>query len=129
MEKPNLDILTITQEKKHIEEYLSSQYMKDLINEARELYDYVLIDSAPAGYLNDSIILNHYIDTTLLIVKQDRANCKSINNTIYRLMNVKNNLMGCVYISSILDFTKQKLNNGYRYGYDRYYSKGRRMDR
>lgn len=129
LEKPNLDILTITQEKKHIEEYLSSQYMKDLINEARELYDYVLIDSAPAGYLNDSIILNHYIDTTLLIVKQDRANFKSINNTIYRLMNVKNNLMGCVYVSSILDFTKQKLNNGYRYGYERYYGKGRRMDR
>ncbi len=129
LEKPGMDLLTITQEKQCIEEYLSSQYMKDIIEEASEVYDYVLIDSAPAGYLNDSIILNQYVDTTLLVIKQDCAGCKAINDTIYRLMNVKNNLLGCVYIASIFDFTKQKLNNEYRYGYDRYYSKGRRMER
>ena len=109
----------------HAEELAHSEKMNDMIQNARNIYDYVIIDSSPARYLNDPAVMNEMVDASLLVIKQDNATAQVINETIARITNVKNNLIGCIYNASIYDIVKQQKVYGYRYGYYRYHRKER----
>lgn len=120
LEKYRLDLIIANQELEYSEKYIQSEKMKKLIEEASKIYDYVIVDSSPARYLNEPIIINEYIDASLLVIKQDEASIKVVNETIHRLNNSNNNVIGCIYNASIIDLIRQQKIYGYRYGYNRY---------
>lgn len=120
IQKQDLFVMCAMQDLNRAEEYAQGQRMKALIEAAREEFDFVIIDSSPAYDINEPIILNEMVDASLLVVKQDVALASFINETIYRLVNVKNNLIGCVYNASFIDVAKAQKTYGYRYGYNRY---------
>ena len=124
--KNHVDVLLADKDLPHAEEYCDHERMETLLNEAKKEYDYVLIDSSPAGYLNDAIKLNRYCDCSLLIVKQNVATYNQINNTISRLSTIKSNLLGVVYNASIYQFKNRSVMSNHRNGYDRYYDRNRR---
>ena len=66
-------------------EIMLSPKIKDLIDELRAQYDYVLIDSAPVGKVADAYSLQPYIDTTIFIVRQNYTRKSDLDtlNTIY----------------------------------------------
>ena len=121
-----IDVLITKKDLDHAEKYCEDLKMMNVITEARKVYDYVLIDSSPAGYLNDAIKLNKHCDCSLLITKQNTATFNQINNTIVRLTAIKNNLLGIVYNASILKLRNQTTGMSDRYGYNRYYDRNRR---
>lgn len=51
-------------------ELLLSNRMKLLFDYLRQNYDYVVVDSAPAGLVSDAFILQEYADITLYIIRQ-----------------------------------------------------------
>lgn len=51
-------------------ELLLSNRMKQLFEYLRNNYDYVVVDSAPAGLVSDAFILQDYVDVTLYIIRQ-----------------------------------------------------------
>lgn len=51
-------------------ELLLSNRMKLLFEHLRQNYDYVVVDSAPAGLVSDAFILQEYADITLYIIRQ-----------------------------------------------------------
>ncbi len=51
-------------------ELLLSGRMKLLFEHLRQQYDYVIVDSAPAGLVSDAFILQEYVDVTLYIIRQ-----------------------------------------------------------
>lgn len=116
----SLQILCAKKDIEHAEELAHSKKMNDMIQRARNIYDYVIVDSSPARYLNDPAVMNEMVDASLLVIKQDNATAQVINETIARITNVKNNLIGCIYNASIYDIVKQQKVYGYRYGYNRY---------
>lgn len=116
----SLDILCAQKDIEHAEEFMHSPRLSEMIQKARDIYDYVIIDSSPARYLNDPSVINELVDASLLVIKQDNATVEVINETIGRITNVKNNLIGCIYNASILDIVKQHKVYGYHYGYNRY---------
>ena len=76
------------------------------------------MDVNPAA--NEPLIINEWVDASLLVVKQNEATLPLINETITRIVQSRNNLIGCIYNSSVADISKNQKIYGYRYGYNRY---------
>lgn len=126
VKKSNIDVIFTKKDLEKAESYCSHEKMQLLLEEAKKDYDFILVDSAPAGYLSDTIKLNNYCDCSLLVIKQNVVTFNQINNTIHRLTTIKNNLLGVVYNASIYQFRGQRGMSKSHYDYNRYYDRKRR---
>lgn len=98
-------------------EMLLSLEMKHLIHQLREKMDYVIIDTPPTSMVADAEIISGYTDGSLLVVREDRALCAEINDTIDMLTTSKSKLLGCIYNFAERGFGwSVSGNTGYGYG-------------
>ena len=75
---------------------LNSKVMKNLVNELREKYDYVFIDSPPICRLNDACIIAQYVDGTVLVNASKEIDPKVAKLTLEKLKKVGANIIGVV---------------------------------
>lgn len=75
---------------------LNSKVMKNLVNELREKYDYVFIDSPPICRLNDACIIAQYADGTVLVNASKEIDSKVAKLTLEKLKKVGANVIGVV---------------------------------
>lgn len=75
---------------------LNSKVMKNLVNELREKYDYVFIDSPPICRLNDACIIAQYVDGTVLVNASKEIDSKVAKLTLEKLKKVGANVVGVV---------------------------------
>lgn len=98
-----------------------SEKLKELIDFAKDNYDYVLIDTPPAGMLSDAAYLMQYADINLFVLNTKFAT-KPIVSQFEKL--VKENNIKDVYL--VLNGVKRKRTKYYysRYGYGYGYGYG-----
>lgn len=95
-------------------EMIMSDGMKELIEELKKKYDYIILDTPPVGLVSDALELAQYCDVTLYIVRQNFTKKDMItllNNRVKR---------GELHNTSIIlnGFqNKAKYGAGYGYGY------------
>lgn len=108
---PNLDIITSGPVPPNPAEILSSKRLDGLMAELRNRYDYIFIDSAPAGMVSDTFTLNRLSDATVYVVRADYTTRSDLHfiDEIYEHHRL-NKL--CVVING----TKTKTGYGYGYG-------------
>lgn len=100
-------------------ELLGSQQMIEFINEIRELFDVVIIDSPPFVSVTDSEILFNITDGTILVSRANITPIDAFIKTYRRLYKLnRRNLLG-----SVLNDFAFKSSYGYYYNYYYYYSK------
>ena len=75
---------------------LNSKVMKNLVNELREKYDYVFIESPPICRLNDACIIAQYADGTVLVNASKEIDSKVAKLTLEKLKKVGANVIGVV---------------------------------
>ena len=95
-------------------ELLMSSRLDDLILELKKEHDYIILDSAPVGFVSDTYLLNRLIDNCVFVARQNftpREMCDLITD-IYKNKRLKN-------MAVILNGTDEK--TGYGYGYDKNY--------
>ena len=68
-EIPGLDIIPSGQTPPNPTELLSSERIKDLLIQARERFDYVIIDTPPFGLVSDAFILMKHTDLNIFIAR------------------------------------------------------------
>lgn len=95
-------------------ELILSDGMKELIEELKTKYDYIILDTPPVGLVADSLELTQYCDVTLYIVRQNftkKGMITLLNNRVNRgeLHNTSIVLNGFE--------NKAKYGGGYGYGY------------
>ena len=95
-------------------EMIMSDGMKNLIEELKHKYDYIILDTPPVGLVSDALELAQYCDVTLYIVRQNFTKKEMItllNNRVKRgeLNNTSIILNGFQ--------NKAKYGAGYGYGY------------
>lgn len=128
VEKHKLFILTTARSNDEPTEILSSQQMAKLIKAAREEFDYVIIDTAPAAVVTDANILSNFADAAILVVRENFSPCARIRGVIDDISGNKAELIGCVFNNVASDgvrgaYSKYKYGYGYGYG-GRHYGYG-----
>ena len=86
--------------------------MKDLLNDLKQIYDYIFIDTPPIGIVMDAGTLANKVDASILVVKSNGVEFKQLEETKRKLDAVNANIIGVV-----LNAYKSEKDNNYYYAY------------
>lgn len=92
----NLDVLTAGPMPPHPAEVLSSQRFAEFCSQARQQFDYVLVDTPPTRVVSDAAILASLGDATLLVVDAQNTRKGSVRKAVHDLEAVGGNVIGTV---------------------------------
>jgi capsular exopolysaccharide synthesis family protein len=111
---PFLDVILSGPIPPNPSELIMGDGMKELIEELKQKYDYIILDTPPVGLVADSLELAQYCDVTLYIVRQNFTKKEMIT-----LLNNRANRGELQNTSIILNGfeNKAKYGGGYGYGY------------
>ncbi len=125
--KPNVQVDDVIQHSSEVEnfdiivggtippnpsELLLTTRVEDLINQLKERYDYVIIDSAPIAMVSDTYSLTRFANLTVYVTRS--------NYTKRSLIRYMNNAMARRQLNNVavvLNDTNPKMSQGYGYGY------------
>ena len=108
----NLHVLTAGVIPPNPSEILASKLMKDLLNDLKQIYDYIFIDTPPIGIVMDAGTLANKVDASILVVKSNGVEFKQLEETKRKLDAVNANIIGVV-----LNAYKSEKDNNYYYAY------------
>ena len=77
-------------------EVLSTQRFAELVGQAREEFDYVLLDGPPVGPVSDPAILSVHADGALLVVDAQNTRKVAVRQSVRSLEAVGANVLGVV---------------------------------
>lgn len=109
---PYLDVITSGPIPPNPAELIISQAMKEMIEELKTIYDYIILDTSPVGLVSDALELAQYCDATIYVVRQNitKKGMLAIVNEKHRRGELNN-------ISIVLNGYESKAKYGYGYGY------------
>ncbi|WP_066221420.1 GumC family protein [Formosa haliotis] len=111
----SLDVLTSGTIPPNPTELLSNGRLNTLLEEAKELYDYIIIDTAPVILVTDTLLISKYADATIYVARAGFTEKKLVNfsNELFVSKKLKN----VVYVLNDLNESKFSRGYGYNYGY------------
>jgi capsular exopolysaccharide synthesis family protein len=113
---PNLDIIPCGPIPPNPSEILGSTRMVSLLNELRNRYAYILIDSPPTTAVTDPVVLSKSVDGVLLVIRAGETAKEIVQSSIaqYRAIGVR-------ILGAVLNGVNMARNGYYYYQYYRYY--------
>lgn len=96
-------------------ELLGSEQMKNVLQRAKEQYDYVLIDTPPVMPVTDALIVSRFVDGMILVIARAEVKVEMARDVKNQLVNAGANILGVV-----LNKVRSE-HHGYGYGYYYYY--------
>lgn len=109
---PFLDVIPAGPVPPNPAELIMNQRLDDLFMHLREMYDYIIVDSAPIGLVSDTYLLNRLVDNCIYVARQNytpREACSLINE-IYEHKKITG-------MAVVLNGTNESSGYGYGYGY------------
>lgn len=97
---------------------LTNGRFKDLVEEARDLYDYVIIDTAPTILVTDTLLISQYADATIYAVRANHTEKKLLDFS--KDLSETGKLKNVAYVVNSVGASKSygySYNYGYGYGY------------
>lgn len=93
-------------------ELLMHPRVKEMFEEAKPNYDYVIVDTAPVGLVADTLLLNTYADCTVFVVRANFIDKRllRIAETMYKEKRLPN-------LAVLINDSDYKRGYGYGYGY------------
>ena len=113
---PNLDILPGGPVPPNPTELVARTVLEDAINQLKERYDYVILDTAPIGMVTDTQLIARVADLSVYVCRADYT-----HKSDYELINDlkrENKLPNLCTLINGIDMDQRK--NGYYYGYGKY---------
>lgn len=98
-------------------ELLASKRLRDLLNELRDQFDHIIVDTAPVLPASDAVVLGQSCDALLLAIQSDRTTHHMARDAIKRLTASKVHVTGLV-------LTQANIKKGNPYQYGGYYGYG-----
>ena len=109
----NLKVITSGPVPPNPSELLNSERMKKLITDLKKDFEYIIIDTPPAGLVTDSVITMKFSDINIYVVRH--------NYTKKSMLNIINNLHDTKQVENINiiinDYIVSSSSYGYGYGY------------
>ncbi len=107
-------------------ELVSGKYFAKLIEEAREVYDYVIIDTPPLGRVIDAAVIASIVDGTILLMGGNRVRSKQAKEVVAQLKMSNCKILGVVRnnVSKSSKGYYSRYSYGKKYGYGKKYAYG-----
>lgn len=77
-------------------ELLGSEQMKNVLQRAKEQYDYVLIDTPPVMPVTDALIVSRFVDGMILVIASAEVKVEMARDVKNQLVNAGANILGVV---------------------------------
>lgn len=117
----NLDVLFSGEIPPNPAQLLTNSNFEILLEEAKNLYDFIIIDSAPVQIVSDTLNFSYLADVTLYVVKSNYSE----KNFLVQLDNsIKKGQLKNVGI--VINGINRKTNYGYNYADDYHQKKGKK---
>lgn len=100
------------------ERLLSRRRTREVIAEAAQMADFVIMDTPPAGMLADASILAKYADSAVFVVRQDSVRKDRVLEAVQNLSETGIHMAGCVLNCARAGLSSHgRSKYGYSYGY------------
>jgi capsular exopolysaccharide synthesis family protein len=100
-------------------EVLNSQGTRKVIAQLAELFDFVLLDTPPAGGLSDASVLSTMVDGMLMVISSAQTHRGQLRAALRTLENVDAPLLG--YVFNKVNTSRRRYGSYYYYYYYYYY--------
>ncbi len=120
IEKLNLYLLVASAAVQDPSETLASEAMANIIKQARENFDYVIVDCPPAGVVADAAIVANYTDSVIFVTSEGRVAIPQIEYALSDITTAKAEILGCIYNRA--GSTNVNFGGKTGYGYGGYFS-------
>ncbi|KQS48684.1 MAG: polysaccharide biosynthesis tyrosine autokinase [Flavobacterium sp.] len=107
-----LDVITSGPIPPNPAELILGESMKDLLDDLKRKYDYIILDTPPVGLVSDALELAQFCDATLYVVRQNVT-----KKGMLALVNDKHKRGELTNISIVFNGYESKARYGYGYGY------------
>ena len=107
----NLDVLLAGEIPPNPTQLISNSNIEVLIEQAKDLYDFIVLDTAPIQMVSDTLNISHLADVTVFVAKYDytdKSSLVQINNFIKK-DQLKN-------VGILINGVNMKTSSGYGYG-------------
>ncbi|MFZ4671586.1 MAG: polysaccharide biosynthesis tyrosine autokinase [Flavobacterium sp.] len=116
---PFLDVITSGPIPPNPSELILGETMKEMIEELKKNYDYIILDTPPVGLVSDALELSQFCDVTLYVVRQNFTKKEMLT-----LLNNRSKRGELNNVSIIFNGYENKAKYGVGYGYGYGYSYG-----
>ena len=77
-------------------ELLGSSRMENILNQLREIFDYIIIDLPPVNIVSDAVSISDLITGMIVVIREEYTEKKELERC-FRQLNLSNvNILGCV---------------------------------
>ncbi len=121
-----IDVITSGDIPPNPSELLASAKMQKLLEDLREKYDYIIIDSPPVDMVVDAVVLAPYCDGVLFVVKASSSERGAVIHAMEQLTYAKANVLGFAF-NGVTSETGSGYGK-YRYKHYKGYGRYRRYD-
>jgi capsular exopolysaccharide synthesis family protein len=108
---PYLDVITSGPIPPNPSELILGDSMKDLIEQLKKKYDYIILDTPPVGLVSDALELSQFCDLTLYVVRQNFT-----KKGMLTLLNNRTKRGELINVSIIFNGYENKAKYGVGYG-------------
>lgn len=120
-----LDVLTSGPIPPNPSELLASNAFIELINQAKQEYDYVILDTPPLGVVADTLLLKDFVAGYVLVVRERLTTHGDIERALQSINLADSTVLGFLEVGCSLHskgYGYKKYRYRYRYGYSYNYN-------
>lgn len=117
---PNLDLLPTKNMSHNVTELFLRNKLKDVLNNLRDRYDAIILDTPPLAVASDAAILSKIVDGVVVVVAYDQVAERELEHTKEMLENAGANIYGFV-VNAVDKHGMSYGNYGYYTNYYNYY--------
>jgi Mrp family chromosome partitioning ATPase len=117
-DRPNHDIMMAGSIPPNPTGLLTNGRLKQLFDEAKAEYDYIIVDTAPTILVSDTLLISSLADATTYITRSNYTDKKLLQYS--KDLSESGKLKNMVYVINAVDNSKANgygYNYGYNYGY------------
>jgi exopolysaccharide transport family protein len=121
---PNLDVLPAGTPPPNPAELLASTNMRDVLEELREQYDHIVVDTPPTLSVTDAVVLSPRADAIVLVIRSGQTTKQALRRSRDILMQVNAKVSGVLLNAVDLSSPDYYYYYEYQGKYARYYRDG-----
>lgn len=114
---PCLDVITSGPIPPNPSELIASPYFADMVNQAKEEYDYVIMDTPPLGVVADTLLLKDFVAGYVLVVREKVTTHGDIERAMQSIHLADSKVLGFLKVGCEMR-SKGYRKLGYNYGYN-----------